>query len=116
MGSLVDNPHQEEKAAGNQAVVDHLQNGPIEGNGPTIIDRLRSRSGEEGHRGSYAQHEIPHMADRRIGDKALQIPLGQTDQGPINHADDAQRGNDIGHILENVGEEGNENPDHTIAP
>ena len=73
--ALVEHAHQEEQRAGADAVAEHL------------VDRPAHAGGVEREQ---AQHTVPKMADRAVGDELLDVVLNHRDQRAIDDADDRE--------------------------
>ena len=75
MGALVDDADQEEEGAGDDAVRHHLEDGALE----ALLAEDEDAQGHEAH-----------VADRGVGDEALEVRLADGHDGAVQHADDRE--------------------------
>ncbi len=100
MAALVDDPHEQEQAARDEPVVDHLQHGALEA---LLLED------------EDAQRHEAHVADRRVGDELLEVGLDQGHDRAIDDGDERQH--DDGHRegLRGVREERQREADEAVG-
>ena len=72
----LDHPGEQEQRRRDQPVVDHLQHGAVEAE---VVE------GEE------AEHDQPHLRERRVGDDAAEVGRAEREQRPVDEPDRRQR-------------------------
>ena len=75
MGPLVDHANEQEQRAGDDAVVDHLEDGALHPLGLEDED---------------AQRDEAHVADRGVGDQLLEVGLDQGHDGAVDDGDERE--------------------------
>ena len=77
VGAVVDHADEEEEHRRDGAVVEHLQHG--------AVDALRRER-------RHAEHDVAHVADRRVGDELLQVRLRHGAERAVDDVEGAERG------------------------
>ena len=115
MSPFVYHAYQEEQAASDDTMVEHLQGGTVQRNRRTS----RHISGTGKVQGCCCrrdtQKHITHMTHRRICDQSLQVPLGQADQCTVHDTDHRQRSHDGSIELECRREDRQHNPQDAVG-
>ncbi len=97
---LVDDAHAQEEGAGDEAVVDHLQDGPVHG---LLLED------------EDAQRHEAHVADGAVGDQLLEVGLDDGDDGAVDDGDEREHDDERRERLRGIGEERQRETQEAVA-
>ena len=100
VGLLVDEADQREEEPRHDPVGEHLVDRAVE---PGL------------RQGGGAQHDEPHVGDRRVGDDVLQIRLGHGREGAVHDVDHRHRADQGRPVLRRLGQERHRHPDDAVG-